>query len=283
VIDLTDIDQTHRISELEKRRSRKANELNEKPAMCLDEYRRVNIMNKADKAIVAGFKGFNSDLKCRGFQFKVGKEYTHSGTISLCNSGFHFCENPLSTLGFYGPNGSRFAEVEGSDVSDETADDTKRVAKKLLIVAELSLHHLCQLGAKFILDKVNFKDSKETNTGYQSAATNTGTLSAATNTGTRSAATNTGHQSAATNTGEQSAATNTGYQSAATNTGEEGCAISLGYKGKAKGAVGCWLTLAEWDDEASHRIDVQTKIVDGKTIKADTFYILTNGKFVAVD
>ena len=40
-------------------------------------------MNKADKAIVAGFKGFNSDLKCRGFQFKVGKEYTHSGTISL--------------------------------------------------------------------------------------------------------------------------------------------------------------------------------------------------------
>jgi len=238
VIDLTDIDQTHRISELEKRRSRKANELNEKPAMCLDEYRRVNIMNKADKAIVAGFKGFNSDLKCQGFQFKVGKEYTHSGTISLCNSGFHFCENPLSTLGFYGPNGSRFAEVEGSDVSDETADDTKRVAKKLLIVAELSLHHLCQLGAKFILDKVNFKDSKETNTGYQSAAT---------------------------------------------NTGEEGCAISLGYKGKAKGAVGCWLTLAEWDDEARHRIDVQTKIVDGKTIKADTFYILTNGKFVAVD
>jgi len=276
-------------------------------------------MNKADKAIVAGFKGFNSDLKCRGFQFKVGKEYTHSGTISLCNSGFHFCENPLSTLGFYGPNGSRFAEVEGSDVSDETADDTKRVAKKLLIVAELSLHHLCQLGAKFILDKVNFKDSKETNTGYRSAATNTGTRSAATNTGTQSAATNTGYRSAATNTGtrsaatntgtrsaatntgyqsaatntgtlsaatntgEQSAATNTGYQSAATNTGEEGCAISLGYKGKAKGAVGCWLTLAEWDDEASHRIDVQTKIVDGKTIKADTFYILTNGKFVAVD
>ena len=222
-------------------------------------------MNKADKAIVAGFKGFNSDLKCRGFQFKVGKEYTHRGTISLCNSGFHFCENPLSTLGFYGPNGSRFAEVEGSDVSDETADDTKRVAKKLLIVAELSLHHLCQLGAKFILDKVNFKDSKETNTGYQSAATNTG------------------YQSATTNTGTRSAATNTGEQSAATNTGEEGCAISLGYKGKAKGAVGCWLTLAEWDDEARHRIDVQTKIVDGKTIKADTFYILTNGKFVAVD
>jgi hypothetical protein len=180
----------------------------------------------------------------------------------------------LSTLGFYGPNGSRFAEVEGSDVSDETADDTKRVAKKLLIVAELSLHHLCQLGAKFILDKVNFKDSKETNTGYQSAATNTGYQSAATNTGEQSAATNTGYQSAATNTGEQSAAT---------NTGEEGCAISLGYKGKAKGAVGCWLTLAEWDDEARHRIDVQTKIVDGKTIKADTFYILTNGKFVAVD
>ena len=202
-------------------------------------------MNKADKAIVAGFKGFNSDLKCRGFQFKVGKEYTHSGTISLCNSGFHFCENPLSTLGFYGPNGSRFAEVEGSDVSDETADDTKCVAKKLLIVAELSLHHLCQLGAKFILDKVNFKDSKETNTGTRSAATNTGYQSAATNTGyskrghehritarprtpVRSAATNTGTRSAATNTGYQSAATNTGYRSAATNTGHQSAATNTG-------------------------------------------------------
>jgi hypothetical protein len=124
--------------------------------------------------------------------------------------------------------------------------------------------------------------SAATNTGYRSAATNTGYQSAATNTGNQSAATNTGYQSAATNTGYQSAATNTGNQSAATNTGKEGCAISLGIEGKAKGAVGCWLTLAEWnqDDQMNwNRIDVQTKKVDGTNIKADTFYVLKDGKF----
>jgi hypothetical protein len=127
--------------------------------------------------------------------------------------------------------------------------------------------------------------SAATNTGDHSAATNTGDQSAATNTGDQSAATNTGYQSAATNTGTRSAATNTGDQSAATNTGEEGCAVSLGIEGKAKGAVGCWLTIAEWKQDKEynwHRIDVQTKKVDGKKIKADTFYVLKDGKFVEV-
>jgi hypothetical protein len=78
------------------------------------------------------------------------------------------------------------------------------------------------------------------------------------------------------------AATNTGDSSAATNTGEEGCAISLGIEGRARGAVGCWLTLAEWKKQKDrwHRVDVKTVRVDGEAIKADTFYMLQDGKFV---
>jgi hypothetical protein len=126
--------------------------------------------------------------------------------------------------------------------------------------------------------------STATNTGDRSAATNTGDRSVATNTGDRSAATNTGDRSAATNTGDYSAATNTGYYSAATNTGKEGCAISLGIKGRASGAIGCWLTLAEWEntDGKWHRVDVQTRKVDGVEVKADTFYVLQSGKFTEV-
>ena len=141
--------------------------------------------------------------------------------------------------------------------------------------------------------------SAATNTGYESAATNTGDQSVAINTGYKSAATNTGEQSVAintgdrsvaANTGEQSAATNTGIQSVATNTGEwssaivegeESVAVAIGYKCKAKGALGCWLVLAEWDGE-EHIIDVQCRKVDGESIKPDTFYRLCNGEFIEV-
>ena len=141
--------------------------------------------------------------------------------------------------------------------------------------------------------------SAATNTGDRSAATNTGHRSAATNTGNQSAATNTGHRSAATNTGYQSAATNTGYQSAATNTGnrsiatntgcrsvaavfgEESVACSLGEYGKAKGAKGCWLVLAEWKD--NHRKDVRCFYVDGESVKANVFYTLKDGELVEAD
>ena len=132
------------------------------------------------------------------------------------------------------------------------------------------------------------------NTGYQSAATNTGYQSAATNTGNCSAATNTGYQSAATNTGNCSAATNTGYQSAATNTGnysaasvegKDSIALAFGVESKAKGALGCYIVLAEWgeDDEGNRQLKtVKCHKVDGKTVKPDTWYMLKNGKFTEV-
>ena len=120
-------------------------------------------------------------------------------------------------------------------------------------------------------------DSAATNTGYQSAATNTGNYSAATNTGDHSAATNTGDESAATNTGDESAATNTGYRSAATVEGKESVAISLGTNGRAKGAKGCFIVLAEWKQDSDyhwHRETVKSVKVDGEKIKENVFYVL---------
>ena len=38
-----------------------------------------------------GYKVFNSDWTCRGFQYKVGEMYEHKGDISICEKGFHFC------------------------------------------------------------------------------------------------------------------------------------------------------------------------------------------------
>ena len=177
------------------------------------------------------YKGFDKDLKCRGFQYEIGKEYEEN-TADICHKGFHACENPMDVFGYYNPADSRYCEVD-LDTNEQTGEDSKRVGKKIKIETEIGLSGLIQAGVKFILEKVDFKSAKESNTGYQSAATNTGNQSAATNTGNRSAATNTGYQSAATNTGYQSAATNTGNQSAATNTGDWSVATNTGNQSAA--------------------------------------------------
>ena len=65
--------------------------------------------------------------------------------------------------------------------------------------------------------------------------------------------------------------------------GEDSVGANIGIGGKAKGKKGCWITLAEYkyDKEKKRYIplDVQTKKIDGKKIKSDTWYQLVNGKF----
>ena len=254
------------------------------------------------------YKGFDKDLKCfGGFQYEIGKTF-ETDKADICDCGFHACENPMDVLNYFPPSDSRYCEVE-LDANDQTHNDSKRVGKRIRIETEIGLSGLISAGVKFILDRVGWKNSEEsntgdqsaatntgdqsaaTNTGNQSAATNTGNRSAATNTGYRSAATNTGDQSAATNTGDQSAATNTGYRSAATNTGNrsaatvegnESIAIVTGYKSKAKGAIGCWIVLTERDDDM-HILDIKAVRVDGDKIKPDTFYMLSGGEIVEAD
>ena len=247
------------------------------------------------------FKGFDKDLKCRDFQYEIGKEYTEE-KADICNCGFHACEFPMDVFNYYPPSDSRYCEVELEANNQKSSDDSKRVGKKISVKAEIGIAGIIKAGVEYIKEQVNWEDDKATNTGYQSAATNTGYQSAATNTGDRSAATNTGDQSAATNTGDRSAATNTGDRSAATNTGNQSAATNTGYRSaaivegkesialatgidsKAKGKIGCFIVLAEWKeiDNEYHIVDVKSAKVDGKNIKEDTFYTLKDGKFVEV-
>ncbi|EDJ6750124.1 hypothetical protein CGX91_24985, partial [Salmonella enterica subsp. enterica serovar Rubislaw] len=171
---------------------------------------------------IVTFKGFNKDLKCRGFQFAIGETFHHDGKVEACGSGFHACECPFDVFSYYPPAESRYAETISFGVIDrEEIGDTKIASASITIKAELTLPQFIQRGIEWIWSKIDKSLEQQIMTGDQSAATNTGYRSAATNTGYRSAATNTGDQSAATNTGNRSAATNTGDQSAATNTGDQ--------------------------------------------------------------
>ncbi|WP_408603912.1 hypothetical protein [Salmonella enterica] len=197
---------------------------------------------------IVTFKGFNKDLKCRDFQFEIGKTFHHDGKVEACVSGFHACECPFDVFSYYSPADSRFAETISFGITNREEDgDTKIASASITIKAELTLPQFIQRGIEWIWSKIDKSleqqimcgnrsaatntgnRSAATNTGNWSAATNTGNWSAATNTGNRSAATNTGNRSAATNTGDWSAATNTGNRSAATNTGNRSAATNTGY------------------------------------------------------
>ena len=214
--------------------------------------------------VIKGFKGFDKNLKCRDYQFEIEKDFIHEGEVKACESGFHFCENPLDVFNYYSPAASRFAEVEGSGDINTDGSDSKVAVSRLSIKGELTLNGLINAGVKFIFDRVKWETAKRANTGNYSAATNTGNYSAATNTGYRSAA------------------TNTGDQSAATVEGKDSIAIVTGYESKAKGKIGCWIVLTERSNDYSI-LNVKAFKVDGKKILEDTFYTLENNKAKKVE
>lgn len=187
------------------------------------------------------YKGFDKNMKCRGFQYEIGGAY-ETGEAKICELGFHACENPLDVLRYYDPANSRFCLVD-LDANGDTSNDSKRVGRKIHIEAEIGINGLISAGVKFILDHIKSDSAREYNTG------------------------------------DYSAATNTGYCSAAVVSGDDSIAFVSGYQSKAKGAKGCWLVLTERDD-GMHIVDVQAVMVDGETIKADTFYTLKDKKII---
>ena len=204
-----------------------------------------------------GYKAFNKGLVCRGKQYAENTVFEEE-TAKICESGMHFCENPFDVLGYYGfvdnnAELNEFAEVEPLAEVHKNEEDDKCCTTKLKIGAKIGIMGLVKAFVNFTLERISDKK------------------------------TNTGDYSAATNTGYHSAATNTGDYSAASVSGKESIAIATGCQSKAKGALGCWIVLAEWDDNGEHIICVKSHKVDGNTIKADTFYTLKNGKFVKAE
>ena len=220
---------------------------------------------------IIAYKGFNTDLTCRDFQFQIGETYTHEGKVEACASGFHACENPMDVFNYYNPT-SRFAIVECSgEISKESDGDSKIACGSIHIKAEIGLPTLISKAVDLILSKIKWEAAKESNTGDQSAATNTGY---------QSAATNTGDWSAATNTGDQSAATNTGYYSSAEVTGDNSIAVALGYSSKSKasesGAIVC-----VYRNDDNELIHIRASKVGENGIEAGKWYTLDeNGEFI---
>ena len=250
------------------------------------------------------YKGFDKDLKCREFQYEVGKEYEEENS-ALCKKGFHACENPLDTFRYYRPTDSRYCEVDVDDNGERNSTDSKVCGKHIKISAEIGLKGVINAGVRFVFDKCESatEENASGESGNAAASGNLGNAAASGWSGNAAASGESGNAAASGERGNAAAsgesgnaaasgwrgnaaasgwrgtAVVTGFAGRATALGEQCLAVAWGEDSLARGTVGNWIVVSERDDDGNI-IDVKIAKVDGDTVKADTWYKLVNGEIM---
>ena len=229
-------------------------------------------------AAIKSYKGFDKNLKCRDFQYEIGKEYEMDGEIKVCNRGFHACESPFDVFDHYTMIDSRFCEVEQDGNISKEDRGTKICSSKIKIKAELKLADMINLGVEWLKEitspekiKTSIKDNSS---GYGAKIGSSGYDAQIGSSGN-------GAQIGSSGNGAKIGSS--GYGAKIDSTGE-GCVIMCaGINSVAKASKGSWITLSEWSysDKKKRYIPVcvKTEFVDGEKIKADTYYKLAGGVF----
>lgn len=173
------------------------------------------------------------------------------GNIECCNRGFHACESPIEVFDHYDMLTSRFAEVEQSGEIDKENNSTKICSSRIKIKAELKLADIINLGVEWLKEITMPSKIKANNSS---------------------------------NDGNYAQIGSSGDYAKIDSSGQNSVVMCAGYDSKAKAVIGSWITLAEWKmiGDIWKPICVKTEQVDGKRIKADTYYRLIDGKFEEV-
>lgn len=209
------------------------------------------------------YKATDKDMKCRGFQYTLGKTAEVDGDIELCERGLHACEMPLDVLGYYVPgDGSRYFEAELDEVSNKKSDDTKRVGKKLTLSAEIGIPGLVKAQVEYVKAQCDFDNAiKKADAEKKNHAT--------------------GERGAAYATGDRGAASATGDSGAASATGKYCVAMTTGFFGRVMGDIGNAIVCVERRDNGEIAA-ILAGIVDGETLKPGVWYTVKNGKWTEV-
>ena len=93
-----------------------------------------------------GYKVFNPDWTCRGFQFEVGKTFEEDVKPECCEQGFHFCTKASDCFNYYrfDPE-NKVAEVEAIGEVNTNDEDTKCCTNKLHIIREITWQEVLEL------------------------------------------------------------------------------------------------------------------------------------------
>ena len=220
-------------------------------------------------AAIKSYKGFDKNLKCRDFQYEIGKEYEMDGEIKVCNRGFHACESPFDVFDHYTMIDSRFCEVEQDGNISKEDRGTKICSSKIKIKAELKLADMINLGVEWLKEitspkkmKTSIKDNSSGNDAQIGSS---------------------GYGAKIGSSGYGAQIGSSGYGAKIDSTGEDCVIMCAGINSVAKASKGSWITLSEWSysDKKQRYIPVcvKTEFVDGEKIKADTYYKLDGGVF----
>ena len=238
-------------------------------------------------AAIKSYKGFDKNLKCRDFQYEIGKEYEMDGEIKVCNRGFHACESPFDVFDHYTMIDSRFCEVEQDGNISKEDRGTKICSSKIKIKAELKLADMINLGVEWLKEitspekiKTSIKDNSSGN-GAKIGSSGYGAQIGSSGNGAQIGSSGNGAKIGSSGNGAKIGSS--GYGAKIDSTGE-GCVIMCaGINSVAKASKGSWITLSEWSysDKKQRYIPVcvKTEFVDGEKIKADTYYKLDGGVF----
>lgn len=193
---------------------------------------------------IIAYKAMDKNMMCRGEQYEVGKTY-HEDKADCCNAGMYACENPLDVLHYYPlKDGPRFFEVECGGNVDKSREDSKLACTELTVKSEMNFAGLVKATVNAVFNRV--KGKEPFSSGYYSTAVATGA-----------------------------------YCRAKAD-GKDNVAVANGAHSKARGILGCYLVLTEYDD-GGNMLWAKMAKVDGAHIKENVWYTLKNGEFAEAE
>ncbi len=199
-------------------------------------------MSMSEKIIA--YKAMDKNMQCRGKQYEVGKTY-YEDKADCCHAGMHACENPLDVLHYYPLRDSpRFFEVECGGNVDKSREDSKLACTELTVKGEVNFARLVKATVNAVFNRVKGKEPFSS--------------------------------------GDYSAAAATGAYCRAKADGKDNVAVANGAHSKARGILGCYLVLTEYDDDGNMLWAKMAK-VDGAHIKENVWYTLKNGEFAEAE
>ena len=222
-----------------------------------------------------GFKAYDPGLVCRNYQYKEGEIFKKDGH-GVCVPGVtHYCVNPFDVLDYYPlvRNDGKFSEFTTVEAVDEpVTDDGKKFATSTIKIGfKLGLTGFIKACVDFIYEKT-IKDMPSGDSAKIGSSGDSAKIGSS------------GYSAQIGSSGDSAQIGSSGNYAKIDICGKDSVAAGIGIGSIIKGAVGNWITLAEWiyDSPKGRHIPVcvRSAQIDGETLKADTWYKLCGGEFV---